>query len=462
MESVTTEKCAQSCLVNPETIKSQTCQNPASHVDGREAGKGCSLQTSTYSKIYSLDQLKKTFHLSGKAAASVLGVSCNALKRLCRSYGIARWPYRKVQGLLSLRLAVENDSNITDFDREVLLHQINKDLEKVMDNPNSFISRGIFDLCQVKYKQACSGRQESEGEHSLDARPSSSDQGIGTKSGGKTAGKEEKVAGELIESGLMRECSLKLQCGRTKQGCNMGASSSAETVKKPGRKKKQQSSLSLAVSRNLADIVGGLGFGRHRVQKSRGESKVPSSRRRQASCVQAATTSQSGSFTCRHESELREACNENGSWMTLEAAIQPPYHDAATQQNLIWDNENQSKEDPYSQMIVGHQLSYDEECETLNMGQAAKLGFGAGPSSREMSEQRLHSFAAFPELVCDAKCGGRGGVDFPGLATGQIAGQCSAMLSSQDEVLAFFNTYMAECSANDGKYFLNMCGSDKW
>jgi hypothetical protein len=47
-------------------------------------------------KIDSLESLSKYFTMPEKAVAKELGICLTSLKKMCRSYGITRWPFRKV------------------------------------------------------------------------------------------------------------------------------------------------------------------------------------------------------------------------------------------------------------------------------------------------------------------------------------------------------------------------------
>ena len=47
-------------------------------------------------KEFKLEELSKYFHMPEKAVAKELGICLTSLKKLCRSYGITRWPFRKV------------------------------------------------------------------------------------------------------------------------------------------------------------------------------------------------------------------------------------------------------------------------------------------------------------------------------------------------------------------------------
>jgi hypothetical protein len=55
-------------------------------------------------KEFKLEELSKYFHMPEKAVAKELGICLTSLKKLCRSYGITRWPFRKVTAHLALPL----------------------------------------------------------------------------------------------------------------------------------------------------------------------------------------------------------------------------------------------------------------------------------------------------------------------------------------------------------------------
>ncbi|GAX79918.1 hypothetical protein CEUSTIGMA_g7358.t1 [Chlamydomonas eustigma] len=262
-------------------------------------------------KEYSLDQLKKAFHLPGKAAAAALGLSNNGLKRLCRGQGISRWPFRKVQGLANLRRAVEQDPNINQEARQALVQQIEADLEAVMENPNLAISRGIYDLCQVNYKQSYSGRLNqscdspaandplSPGE---DRRAGSAIWDIGAE---LQAGVDSRSGGMLSDSGgsgLIQGIEGGGEVAATRRGIEAEGPSyqlvgvvEADVTVAPGssrgtlveegskrlpvrRRKRDQSILSIAVNKNLAAILGGAGFGARRSGKATGRGQQMSRR----------------------------------------------------------------------------------------------------------------------------------------------------------------------------------------
>uniref|UniRef100_A0A7S4P057 RWP-RK domain-containing protein n=1 Tax=Guillardia theta TaxID=55529 RepID=A0A7S4P057_GUITH len=59
-----------------------------------------------------LDELSKFFNLPEKAVAKELGICLTSLKKLCRSYGITRWPFRKLKSLQRTMKKVETESQI--------------------------------------------------------------------------------------------------------------------------------------------------------------------------------------------------------------------------------------------------------------------------------------------------------------------------------------------------------------
>eukprot|EP00294_Goniomonas_avonlea_P000057 CAMPEP_0114553570 /NCGR_PEP_ID=MMETSP0114-20121206/7735_1 /TAXON_ID=31324 /ORGANISM="Goniomonas sp, Strain m" /LENGTH=687 /DNA_ID=CAMNT_0001738535 /DNA_START=120 /DNA_END=2183 /DNA_ORIENTATION=+ len=50
-------------------------------------------------KEVKLEELSRYFHLPEKVVAKELGICLTSLKKLCRSYGITRWPFRKLKSL---------------------------------------------------------------------------------------------------------------------------------------------------------------------------------------------------------------------------------------------------------------------------------------------------------------------------------------------------------------------------
>lgn len=65
---------------------------------GSGAGGGGSSAGGGSSEV-KLEELSKYFHLPEKSVAKELGICLTSLKKLCRSYGITRWPFRKLKSL---------------------------------------------------------------------------------------------------------------------------------------------------------------------------------------------------------------------------------------------------------------------------------------------------------------------------------------------------------------------------
>lgn len=65
----------------------------------------------------SFEELSAVFHLPIEAASQKLCTSTTQLKKRCRALGIARWPYRKMQSLESLKPSVPAACH-GDVDRE--------------------------------------------------------------------------------------------------------------------------------------------------------------------------------------------------------------------------------------------------------------------------------------------------------------------------------------------------------
>lgn len=98
------------------------------------------------------EKLDGLFDMPSKAAARVLGISNNHLKRCCRKVGIDRWPYRKIQSLKNL--IGRTDSS--------LKREINSEIEKIRKDPNRDVSEELRALTALSYKHAFVTRQHSK------------------------------------------------------------------------------------------------------------------------------------------------------------------------------------------------------------------------------------------------------------------------------------------------------------
>jgi hypothetical protein len=69
---------------------------PANMLPGATSTSATSLPVNhaAGSREVKLDELSKYFHLPEKSVAKELGICLTSLKKLCRSYGITRWPFR--------------------------------------------------------------------------------------------------------------------------------------------------------------------------------------------------------------------------------------------------------------------------------------------------------------------------------------------------------------------------------
>ena len=62
-------------------------------------------------KDFKLEELSKYFHLPEKAVAKELGICLTSLKKLCRSYGITRWPFRKLKSIQRTLAKVQDETS---------------------------------------------------------------------------------------------------------------------------------------------------------------------------------------------------------------------------------------------------------------------------------------------------------------------------------------------------------------
>mmetsp|Transcript_6748 Transcript_6748/g.15587 ORF Transcript_6748/g.15587 Transcript_6748/m.15587 type:complete len:288 (+) Transcript_6748:62-925(+) len=60
-----------------------------------------------------LEELSRYFHLPEKVVAKELGICLTSLKKLCRSYGISRWPFRKLKSLERTLRKVRGEDGIS-------------------------------------------------------------------------------------------------------------------------------------------------------------------------------------------------------------------------------------------------------------------------------------------------------------------------------------------------------------
>jgi hypothetical protein len=89
----------------------------------------------------SQEELSSCFHLPSEAACRKLGVGLTVLKRQCRKYGIARWPFRKMKSLD--RLITNVQAGISPGDQNKLLV---KSVEELEDQKRRMEECAVLDL----------------------------------------------------------------------------------------------------------------------------------------------------------------------------------------------------------------------------------------------------------------------------------------------------------------------------
>eukprot|EP00195_Chlamydomonas_chlamydogama_P007291 CAMPEP_0202902340 /NCGR_PEP_ID=MMETSP1392-20130828/16795_1 /ASSEMBLY_ACC=CAM_ASM_000868 /TAXON_ID=225041 /ORGANISM="Chlamydomonas chlamydogama, Strain SAG 11-48b" /LENGTH=788 /DNA_ID=CAMNT_0049589089 /DNA_START=500 /DNA_END=2866 /DNA_ORIENTATION=- len=84
-----------------------------------------------------MEDMRRYFHLPSEAAAAALGCSRSMLKRRCRKLGMKRWPYRKVQSLMKLEAAVQEEDGLEEGAKENALKSIEKQLNGLLGDPDT-------------------------------------------------------------------------------------------------------------------------------------------------------------------------------------------------------------------------------------------------------------------------------------------------------------------------------------
>lgn len=103
---------------------------------GKESQSNCK-----YVKSFTIDNLRKYFHLPLSDVAKVLKCSCSVIKRVCRANNIKKWPYRQIdsikKNIVSLQMAAVYNT-LNDIEREKNKSEI-KELQRllhvVMEDP---------------------------------------------------------------------------------------------------------------------------------------------------------------------------------------------------------------------------------------------------------------------------------------------------------------------------------------
>jgi len=127
-----------------------------------------------------LDSLRAQFHNPIWIAAGELGCGITVLKRTCRRFNVARWPYRKflsLQGLLdSVEGEVDRLSRLsggaqTASELSVVVEEIKELMDSLRIDPNQDIDASFVRLRQSLYKHKFNAkRAEAEAIHILEER----------------------------------------------------------------------------------------------------------------------------------------------------------------------------------------------------------------------------------------------------------------------------------------------------
>lgn len=84
------ERCCRQVAVRGATVQDDVAKTSSKP---RNCGTGPKL----FSKYMTRELLQQQFHIPMEEAGRTWGVSTTILKRVCRAFGIERWPYRQIQ-----------------------------------------------------------------------------------------------------------------------------------------------------------------------------------------------------------------------------------------------------------------------------------------------------------------------------------------------------------------------------
>jgi hypothetical protein len=87
-------------------------------------------------------ELRQHFHLPLHTAAQKFGICTTAFKKLCRRFGIAKWPHRQLRGIDKKIAALKAELNYTTGDREGCCRSLKALREEKMRISRSSASRG--------------------------------------------------------------------------------------------------------------------------------------------------------------------------------------------------------------------------------------------------------------------------------------------------------------------------------
>ena len=102
---------------------------------------------------YSIDKVRKYFHLPMIEASNKLGLCLSMFKKLCRMNGIARWPYRQIRSITKSIRSIEMFTagpSLSAEESETLkqhLLRMQQALEQIIKDPNTIISVDVLAEC---------------------------------------------------------------------------------------------------------------------------------------------------------------------------------------------------------------------------------------------------------------------------------------------------------------------------
>lgn len=123
-------------------------------------------------KLYTMEELRKYFHLPIREVAKALGLCATLLKKICRVNRIKRWPFRQIRSITksiqSLEIAASSET-LTENEKAKFKHQIfhlQHILDLLIQDPNTpgikYTVCFIYIIYQKLYVQYSGGPTSTE------------------------------------------------------------------------------------------------------------------------------------------------------------------------------------------------------------------------------------------------------------------------------------------------------------
>ena len=105
------------------------------------------------------EYLENYYHLPQTDAAKLMGIGTTTLKKLCRSLGIKRWPYRTVRKHQRIcnRLEEENDIMWKNLIEAPFTFQVDD-----MDSPESCVDRIVRVVEELDHQRECAYASDAQ------------------------------------------------------------------------------------------------------------------------------------------------------------------------------------------------------------------------------------------------------------------------------------------------------------